>query len=53
MQESCESEGRMNSIKKLFKPPIFEDEEKNHQAYLLNIILWTLVVVPIPYLIYV
>ncbi|MFM8369582.1 MAG: PAS domain-containing protein, partial [Chloroflexota bacterium] len=43
----------MNSIKKLFKPPIFEDEEKNHQAYLLNIILWTLVVVPIPYLIYV
>jgi len=53
MQESCESDGRMKAIQKLFKPPVFEDEEKTHQAYLLNIILWTLVIVPIPYLIYI
>lgn len=43
----------MKFIQEFVKPPIFEDEQKTHQAYLLNIILWTLVFVPIPYLIYV
>ncbi len=39
------------SLKNIFSPPIFEDEAMNHQAYLLHIILWTLVFIPIPYLI--
>lgn len=33
-------------------PPVFEDEAKTHQARILHIIVWTLVCVPIPYLIY-
>lgn len=43
----------MKSIREFFKPPVFDDEEKTYQAYLLNIILWTLVLIPIPYLVYV
>lgn len=39
-------------IRNLFKPPIFEDEQKTHQAYLLNIILWGLISIPIPYVLY-
>ena len=37
---------------KIFKPPEFEDDQKNHRAYLLNIILWGLIMVPIPYMLY-
>ena len=43
----------MKFIKEIFKPPVFDDEEKTHQAYLLNIILWALIFVPPPYLIYI
>ena len=42
----------MNTLKTLLKPPVFEDEAKTQQAYMLNIILWTLVLVPIPFAIY-
>jgi len=42
----------MNSLKKIFAAPIFEDALKTQQAYLLNAILWTLVCVPIPFVIY-
>jgi PAS domain S-box-containing protein len=42
----------MNSLKTLLKPPVFEDETKTQQAYMLHIILWTLVLVPIPFAIY-
>jgi len=42
----------MKFLKRIFKSPVFEDEPKTHQAYTLNIILWSLVFVPIPYLIY-
>jgi len=42
----------MMSLKRYFAPPIFEDESKARQAYLLHIILWALIVVPIPYLLY-
>jgi len=33
-------------------PPIFEDEIRTRQASLLNIILWGLILVPIPYVLY-
>ncbi|MFN8383252.1 MAG: PAS domain S-box protein [Anaerolineales bacterium] len=39
-------------LKKLLSPPLFESEEDNHQAYLLHMILWGLVIVPIPYVLY-
>ena len=42
----------MNRIRALFRPPRFEDEEKTREAFLLNIILWVLIIVPIPLLIY-
>jgi PAS domain S-box-containing protein len=40
-------------FKKLLKPPIFDNEEDSHRAYLLNIILWGLVLMPVPYVAYV
>ncbi len=40
-------------MKKFFAPPIFSDEEKTHQAYLLHTILLALIIIPIPYVIYV
>lgn len=42
----------MTILKRLLAPPVFEDEVKTHQAYLLNIVLWGLVLVPIPYVLY-
>ena len=42
----------MSSFRKIFTPPVFDDEAKTQQAYMLNIILWTLVFVPVPYIIY-
>ncbi|HNA88120.1 MAG TPA: ATP-binding protein [Anaerolineales bacterium] len=43
----------MKFIKAILRPPVFNDEEKTHQAFLLNVLLWALIVIPIPYLIYV
>jgi PAS domain S-box-containing protein len=42
----------MNILKRALKPPEFENEIKAQQAYMLHFILWTLVLVPIPYLTY-
>jgi PAS domain S-box-containing protein len=42
----------MRFLKRLLAPPVFDDELEIQQAYMLNIILWTLIVVPIPYVIY-
>jgi PAS domain S-box-containing protein len=42
----------MTFFKKLFTAPIFDDEIKTQQAYMLHIILWALVCVPIPFVIY-
>lgn len=39
----------LNWLKGIVRPPVFDDEQKNHQAYLLNMILWGLILVPIPY----
>src|SRR5258706_7622172 len=42
----------MNSLKGLFTAPIFDDEIKTQQAYMLHVIVWTLICVPIPFVIY-
>lgn len=42
----------MKRFREFLKPPVFEDEQKSHQAYLLNIITLGLLVIPIPYVIY-
>ena len=42
----------MTFLKRILKPPSFEDGVKTKQAYMLHIILWTLVCVPIPLVIY-
>lgn len=42
----------MKSLKRLFAPPVFNDAIKTQQAYMLHIILWTLVIAPIPYVVY-
>ncbi len=42
----------MTFFKKIFTAPTFDDENKTQQAYMLHIILWTLVCVPIPFVIY-
>ncbi len=42
----------MNFLRKITSPPVFDDEEKTQQAYLLHIILWTLILIPVPFIIY-
>jgi len=42
----------MKSVREFLKPPVFEDEQKTHQAYLLNIVILGLILIPIPYVIY-
>ena len=39
-------------LKKVLSPPKFENEEDNYQAFILHMILWGLVIVPIPYVLY-
>lgn len=39
-------------LKNLLSPPRFKNEEETHQAFLLHMILWGLVLVPIPYVLY-
>ena len=39
-------------LKKILTPPVFEEDTKTHQAYLLHMILWTLIFVPVPYVLY-
>lgn len=42
----------MKSLKRVFAPPVLEDGSKTQQAYMLHIILWTLIIAPIPYVFY-
>lgn len=39
-------------LKRFFKPPVFDNEYDTQQAYILNAILWGLVLMPIPYVFY-
>jgi PAS domain S-box-containing protein len=41
----------VKTILKIFSPPVFGDEVKNHQAFVLNIILWAFILLPVPYVI--
>ncbi|MEO5887905.1 MAG: ATP-binding protein, partial [Anaerolineales bacterium] len=43
----------MNQLQGWLVPPVFDDEEKTHQGYLLHVILLTLIIIPIPYILYV
>ena len=43
----------MRRVKSWLTPPVFEDEVKTQQAYLLHVILWTLICVPLVYLIFI
>ncbi len=40
-------------LKRIFSAPLFEEEEKTHRAYLLNVLLWASILMPIPYCLYV
>lgn len=40
-------------FKKILKPPLLDNEQDTHRAYVLNIILWGLVLMPIPYVTYI
>ena len=42
----------MKQLKSWLTPPVFDDELKTEQTYLLHIIVWTLIWVPIPFVIY-
>ena len=42
----------MNLLKGWLVHPVFDDEEKTHQGYLLHVILISLIVIPIPFIIY-
>ena len=42
----------MNTLKRAFKLPEFADEFTAQQAYMLHVILWVLMFVPLPYLAY-
>ena len=42
----------MSLLKRIFTPPVFDNETKTQQAYMLHIILWTLLFIPAPYFIY-
>jgi len=39
--------------KKISSPPVFEDEEKTHQAYFLHIIVWIFIFITLIYVLYV
>jgi PAS domain S-box-containing protein len=36
-------------LPRILSPPVFDDEAKTHQAFLLHAVLWSMVLVPIPY----
>jgi PAS domain S-box-containing protein len=40
-------------LQRILTPPVFDDEEKTRHAFLLHTLLWTLIVIPLPYLAYV
>ncbi|HLO29948.1 MAG TPA: ATP-binding protein [Anaerolineales bacterium] len=42
----------MTALRKFFAPPVFGDEIKTRKAQLLSVILWGLILIPIPYLLY-
>lgn len=41
----------MSRLASLLRAPVFSDEERSQQAYMLHVILWALVAVPVPYIV--
>ena len=39
----------MSRLRRLLTAPVFDDEAQTQQAFMLHVILWALVVVPVPY----
>jgi PAS domain S-box-containing protein len=42
----------MTALRRFFAPPVFEDDIKTRKAHLLYVILWGLILIPIPYVLY-
>lgn len=42
----------MTALRKFFAPPVFQTEIKTRKAHLLFVILWGLILLPIPYVLY-
>lgn len=42
----------MSFFKRILTPPVFDDEIKTQQVYMLHIILWALLITPCPFVIY-
>lgn len=42
----------MTTLRQILTPPVFDDDVKTQQAYILHIIVWTLIFVPIPVVLY-
>ena len=40
----------MSWLRRLLAPPVFDDEAQTQQAFMLHVILWALVLVPVLYL---
>lgn len=41
----------MTALRRLLEPPVFEDETKTREAFMLHVILWALVALPVPYVV--
>jgi len=42
----------MTALRRFFAPPVFKDEIKTRKAQLLYVIIWGLILVPVPYVLY-
>jgi len=43
----------MSLVRRIFTPPVFEDEERTHKVYFLNITVWVLIFFPPIYFLYI
>jgi len=49
VSHSAESSlGTHMPLSRVLHPPVFDDEAKTHQTFLLHVVLWSMVVVPLP-----
>jgi PAS domain S-box-containing protein len=42
----------MRRLRSWLTPPVFQDEQKTYRAFMLHVILWALILVPVPYALY-
>jgi len=48
---STRAASRVGWIPHWLRPPVFEDEAKSHEAFLLHVVLWAMVLMPFPYVV--